>query len=62
MSKDQKRCIRLQKKIEEERMNEEFMGMLFTRLIPFFDELMMDPFANYCCQKLIVQAKNEHFD
>ena len=36
MSKDQKRCIRLQKKIEEERMNEEFMGMLFTRLIPFF--------------------------
>ena len=62
MSKDQKRCIRLQKKIEEERTNEEFMSILFTRLIPFFDELMMDPFANYCCQKLIVQAKNEHFD
>ncbi len=60
LSQDQGGCRRLQKKIEEE--NSQFIESLLNILIPHFNTLMVDSFANYLCQKLIQHAKDYHVD
>lgn len=47
MSRDKKKCMKLQTRVEEERNNNEFIDELFKRLTPVFSEIMMDPYANY---------------
>jgi pumilio RNA-binding family len=60
MSRDKKKCMKLQTRVEEERNNNEFIDELFKRLIPVFSEIMMDPYANYFCQKLLTLANEDH--
>lgn len=60
MSRDKKRCMKLQTRVEEEKNNDEFINELFKRLIPVFSEIMMDPYANYFCQKLLTLAEEDH--
>jgi hypothetical protein len=60
MSRDKKKCMKLQTRVEEERNNNEFINELFKRLTPVFSEIMMDPYANYFCQKLLTLANEEH--
>jgi len=60
MSRDKKKCMKLQTRVEEERNNNEFINELFNRLIPVFSEIMMDPYANYFCQKLLTLANEDH--
>lgn len=60
MSRDKKKCMKLQTRVEEEKNNNEFIDELFNRLIPVFSEIMMDPYANYFCQKLLTFASEEH--
>lgn len=52
--------MKLQTRVEEERNNNEFINEIFKRLIPVFDEIMMDPYANYFCQKLLTLANEDH--
>ena len=49
MSRDKKKCMKLQTRVEEERHNNEFIDKLFKRLTLVFSEIMMDPHANYFC-------------
>lgn len=60
MSRDKKKCMKLQTRVEEERHNNEFIDKLFKRLTPVFSEIMMDPYANYFCQKLLSLANEDH--
>ena len=62
MSRDKKKCMKLQTRVEEEKNNNEFINELFTRLIPVFSEIMMDPYANYFCQKMLTLAGEEHIN
>lgn len=62
MSRDKKKCMKLQTRVEEEKNNNEFINELFKRLIPVFSEIMMDPYANYFCQKLLTLAEEEHIN
>jgi hypothetical protein len=62
MSRDKKKCMKLQTRVEEEKNNNEFISELFKRLIPVFSEIMMDPYANYFCQKLLTLAGEEHIN
>lgn len=55
-----KKCMKLQSRVEEEKNNNEFINELFKRLIPVFSEIMMDPYANYFCQKLLTLANEDH--
>jgi hypothetical protein len=52
--------MKLQTRVEEEKNNDEFINELFKRLIPVFSEIMMDPYANYFCQKLLTLAEEDH--
>lgn len=60
MSRDKQKCMKLQTRVEEERNNDEFIDELLNRLIPKFSEIMMDPYANYFCQKLLTLASDSH--
>lgn len=62
MSRDKKKCMKLQTRVEEEKNNNEFINELFNRLIPVFSEIMMDPYANYFCQKLLTLADEYHIN
>lgn len=62
MSRDKKKCMKLQTRVEEEKNNNEFINELFKRLIPVFSEIMMDPYANYFCQKLLTLAEEWHIN
>lgn len=62
MSRDKKKWMKLQTRVEEEKNNDEFINELFKRLIPVFSEIMMDPYANYFCQKLLTLAEEEHIN
>lgn len=62
MSRDKKKCMKLQTRVEEEKNNNEFINELFKRLIPVFSEIMMDPYANYFCQKLLTLAEEDHIN
>lgn len=62
MSRDKKKCMKLQTRVEEEKNNNEFINELFKRLIPVFSEIMMDPYANYFCQKLLTLAGEDHIN
>lgn len=54
--------MKLQTRVEEEKNNNEFINELFKRLIPVFSEIMMDPYANYFCQKLLTLAEEDHIN
>mmetsp|Transcript_12907 Transcript_12907/g.14789 ORF Transcript_12907/g.14789 Transcript_12907/m.14789 type:complete len:148 (-) Transcript_12907:90-533(-) len=54
--------MKLQTRVEEEKNNNEFINELFKRLIPVFSEIMMDPYANYFCQKMLILANEDHID
>lgn len=62
MSRDKKKWMKLQTRVEEEKHNNEFIDELFKRLIPVFSEIMMDPYANYFCQKLLTLADEGHIN
>ena len=62
MSRDKKKCMKLQTRVEEEKNNNEFINELFKRLIPVFSEIMMDPYANYFWQKLLTLAEEWHIN
>eukprot|EP01091_Cochliopodium_minus_P012529 TRINITY_DN3814_c0_g1_i1.p1 TRINITY_DN3814_c0_g1~~TRINITY_DN3814_c0_g1_i1.p1 ORF type:complete len:738 (-),score=215.68 TRINITY_DN3814_c0_g1_i1:164-2377(-) len=51
LCKDQQGCRFLQKKIEEE--TETTVPIIFNEIHQHFAELMVDPFGNYLCQKLL---------
>mmetsp|Transcript_15997 Transcript_15997/g.17886 ORF Transcript_15997/g.17886 Transcript_15997/m.17886 type:complete len:510 (-) Transcript_15997:856-2385(-) len=51
MSKDQAGCRTLQRKLDER--NPEVNAEIFEKVIPHLDELMLDPFGNYLCQKVM---------
>nr|KAJ3422709.1 hypothetical protein HK105_006825 [Polyrhizophydium stewartii] len=51
LSKDQHGCRFLQRKLEEQ--NEKNLNIIFGEVFAHFSELMIDPFGNYLCQKLL---------
>lgn len=57
LCKDQHGCRFLQKKLEER--NADDVQIIFDEVKEHFTELMMDPFGNYLCQRLLEHANNE---
>jgi len=57
VSKDQQGCRFLQKKLEEE--DAKTTQIIFTEVYPHINELMIDPFGNYLCQKLLEYCNND---
>jgi len=51
LSKDQSGCRKLQKKLETG--DQAVITRIFEKILPNFGELMIDPFGNYLCQKVI---------
>jgi hypothetical protein len=58
MAKDQVGCRHLQRKLEEE--DSYVTSALLNTLSPHLLELMVDPFGNYLCQKLIEVSEPAH--
>jgi hypothetical protein len=56
LAKDQAGCRRLQRRLEADDAEGSFRRRLFERISENFDELMVDPFGNYLCQKVIESA------
>jgi hypothetical protein len=51
LSQDQHGCRYLQKKLEEN--NKVYLDCIFNEIFPHFVQLMVDPFGNYLCQRLM---------
>ncbi|KAI8380364.1 armadillo-type protein [Blakeslea trispora] len=58
LCKDQNGCRFLQKKIEDP----EQLDFVFKEIHGHFNELMIDPFGNYICQKIIEYGNDEQRD
>ena len=57
LSKDQTGCRKLQKKLEAG--DQMISTRIFERILPSFGELMIDPFGNYLCQKVVETCTKE---
>ena len=53
LSRDQWGCRFLQAKLDEA---PEAVGIILEELLDYFSELMVDPFGNYLCQKVMEKA------
>ena len=60
LCQDQNGCRYLQKKLEEE--NSVNIDLIFVEVSAHFVELMIDPFGNYLCQKLLEYCSEEQRD
>lgn len=60
MAKDQVGCRILQKKLEES--DTYFVNAVYDSLESYILELMVDPFGNYFCQKMIQVLDEEHLE
>jgi len=58
VSKDQQGCRFLQKKLEEQ--EPKVVDTIFNEVYDHINELMIDPFGNYLCQKLLEHCTDEH--
>lgn len=56
LSRDQWGCRFLQAKLDE---HPEAVGLILDELLDYFAELMVDPFGNYLCQKVMEKATPE---
>ncbi|KAI9319721.1 armadillo-type protein [Dichotomocladium elegans] len=61
LCKDQNGCRFLQKKLEESD-SPDHLRMIFEEVQPHFGELMIEPFGNYLCQKLIEHCNDAERD
>ncbi|KDP41654.1 hypothetical protein JCGZ_16061 [Jatropha curcas] len=57
LAKDQDGCRFLQKTLES--VTQEEIGMVFSEVIDYVDDLMLDPFGNYVVQKLVEVCNEE---
>ena len=55
--KDQHGCRYLQKQLETR--NADAVGLIFTETHQHLNELMIDPFGNYLCQKLLEHCNDD---
>lgn len=58
VSKDQQGCRFLQKKLEEQ--DPQTVDIIFNEVYEHINELMIDPFGNYLCQKLLEHCTDQH--
>ena len=53
LSKDQYGCRYLQKQLENDTADKQYLNIIFKNLLTNYQELAVDPFGNYLLQKIV---------